>query len=426
MNPSGKKRRIAIGLIGALLVSWAGWSVLKPAPASGPGEDAALISPPAAVVQPAMQGASSVTPHAASGGSTALAAQPTNMQPTKGSTPQQLAQIEAQWCTHAQQAHQQAVASIEQSHPINFLEKLDKQRFEARVQAEQDLPTSEARWLVRKRLKTRWIEQLRAQGDPRSLATASFLTLESSPADKSALAFQAEAASTRDPYVLQLWRAVGRYCETYGGCQKLPKERWAQVEPSNALAWLAGLDESTGMSDAQWQGLARASYASNHTNELRVRLLNLLATTPPGLELEVGLELVGHISMPMDVRAPSVSSLAQECRKPEAASRYRKTCLHASSLFWDTPQASFFQRGQAMALASGLSATAEPIWAARLAELEALGEEALKLHVETEFDTKSPKEGCGKLIARKQRMLDMAKLGPWHVAQQLIAERAVR
>ncbi len=79
-----------------------------------------------------------------------------------------------------------------------------------------------------------------------------------------------------------------------------------------------------------------------------------------------------------------------------------------------------------MALAAGLKATAEPIWSARLAELEALGEEALKLHVETEFDTKAPKEGCGKLIARRQRMLDMAKFGPWHVAQQLIAERAVR
>jgi hypothetical protein len=349
-------------------------------------------------------------------------------------TAQQLEQIEAQWCSHAKQAHEQAEASIEQGNPIDWsdFKNIDRKRLEAASQARVALPTSQARFAVRQRLVNSWIAHLRNQGDARSLATAAFLVMDGAASHESgwaenAMAFYAEALRTRDPYILRLWQHGSRCCGMPGlTCQTLPRTRWAQIEPSNLLAWLPDFQDTAGLTEAQWQGIEAARYVRDYQYELKARLLALLAKTPPGLELEMGLELVESSNLHGSL-GPSALTLQRECIKPDAASRYRSACLHAANLFWNAPQTSMTDRLMALSLIEELNALGDADWAQRFADLKALSPEMQVALGQAESEPKEwRKAGCDKLQMRRQRLLDIAEGGTWKAAKTLLAKGAAR
>jgi hypothetical protein len=341
---------------------------------------------------------------------------------------QQLEQIEAQWCSHAKQAHEQSEASIKQGNPLDMSAptKIDGGRLNAAVAASVNLPTNQARYAVTARLQKSWIAQLRNQGDARSLATAAFLAIEGVGRDdgwaENVMAFHAEASRTSDPYVLQLWQFASRWCGTRGtSCQALPHTRWAQIEPNNLLAWLANVQGSKGLTEAQWRGVEAARYVRDYQYELRARLLALLAKTPPSLELEIGLETAER-----GLFSPSVLTLERECTKPEAANRHRNACLRAASLFWNAPQALLMDRATALALSERLNAQGDAVWAGRLVEFNAISHEVGTALLQAELEPKEWRKGCDKLPARRQRLLDIAEGGTWKAAQTLLAQGAAR
>ncbi|MFN7694144.1 MAG: hypothetical protein ACK5O3_08880, partial [Burkholderiales bacterium] len=247
--------RYAAGLLGVLLLLWAGWTALgrSAEPESIPVAKANPAGPQAAMAAASMPSSvpfMAAAPASQASSATAVAAPSPRRTPLPArATAQQLEQIEAQWCSHAKQAHEQAEASIEQANPIdwNDFKNIDDKRLEGATRASLDLPTSQARFAVRERLLKSWIAQLRNQGDARSLATALFLVMDGVGAHEegwteNAMAFYAKASRTNDPYVLQLWQYGSRLCGRPGmpglTCQALPKARWAEIEPNNLLAWL--------------------------------------------------------------------------------------------------------------------------------------------------------------------------------------------
>jgi hypothetical protein len=430
--------RYAAGLLGVFLLLWAGWTAIGRSPEPEPipvakttldGRHAALAAASAPSSVPLMAAAS-----AAQASSTTAVAAP-NQRSSRHSdraTAQQLEQIEAQWCSHAKQAHEQAEASIEQGNPIDWsdFKNIDEKRLEAASQARMALPTSQARYAVRERLLKSWIAQLRNQGDSRSLATAFFLFMSEAAAHEdgwaeNAMAFHAEALRTSDPYVLQLWQQGSRRCGMRGTtCQALPKTRWAEIEPNNLLAWLPDFRDAGGLTDAQWQGVAAAGYVRDYQHEFRARLLALLAKTPPGLELETGLGLV--TSSYLFGSGISALTMHRECNKPDAAGRFRNACLHAANLFWNAPQTSVADRAMALSMSEKRKALGDVEWAQRFAELKALSPEMQMALRQAESEPKDWNKSCDKLPARRQRLLDIAEGGSWKAAQTLLAKGAAR
>ncbi|MFN7695387.1 MAG: hypothetical protein ACK5O3_15225, partial [Burkholderiales bacterium] len=228
------------------------------------------------------------------------------------------------------------------------------------------------------------------------------------------------------PYVLQLWQQGSRRCGMRGTtCQALPKTRWAEIEPNNLLAWLPDFRDAGGLTDAQWQGVAAAGYVRDYQHEFRARLLALLAKTPPGLELEMGLELV--TSSYLFGSGPSALTMHRECNKPDTAGRFRNACLHAANLFWNAPQTSVADRAMALSVSEKRKALGDVEWAQRFAELKALSPEMQMALRQAEYEPEEwRKAGCDKLQVRRQRLLDIAEGGTWKAAQTLLAKGAAR
>lgn len=343
---------------------------------------------------------------------------------------QQLEQIETQWCSHAKQAHEQSEASIKQGNPVDRSNpaKANYGQLEALLA----LPTSQARLAVRGRLLKNWVAQLREQGDPRSLATAAFLVISTGSTNtegwaENASAFQTQALQTNDPYIWNLWQSASRSCvgrETT--CRTLPETRWAEIEPGNLLAWLADFQNPKRLSEAQWRGVEAARYVRDYQFELKARLLALLAKTPPGLELEIGLELV-ELSSPRDSMGAAAFILEKECIKHDASSQHRNICLGAAALFWNAPQHSLLRRLTALSVGMKLNPLGDADWAGRWAEIEALSPEMIRALDQAESEPEEwRKAGCDKLQMRRQRLLDIAEGGTWKAAQTLLAKGAAR
>jgi hypothetical protein len=338
---------------------------------------------------------------------------------------QQLKQIEAQWCSHGQQAHAQSMASVEQSHPINPGHS-DAQRSLARAEATNALSTTRARYMVKDRLQREWVAKLRARGDSRSLATASFLERKHVYGDeRRALEarLEAQALGSSDPYVLQLWLLGRNYCAFGDPCPPQAKARWTQIEPENLLAWLPTGGSKTPLTDAQWSGISNARYARSHHYELLRRLLALLADTKPSLELEVGLE---SIELLRSSHGTSVGWLERHCQETVEGSVQRKACLHAAELVWNNPQPSWGDRTDTLGIVVAQGATQQPLWGTRIAELMSMGEVSAEVHRKTDYGLLDQQLGCDKLPARRQKLLNIAEGGAWLAAERTLKAQGAR
>lgn len=329
---------------------------------------------------------------------------------------QQLAQIEAQWCSHGLQAHRQSEASVFQGEG-GAVNAADPQAMDRMVTALRALPTTQAQEAVRQRMLAAWVERLERQGDPRSLATALYLRVEHAAgwSEAAEAAFQQQAATTTDPYVLHLWRQHDRACSLRGDCRTVPADRWSRIEPDNLLAWLPPGWGPVSLTDAQWAGVAQAKYVRAYHRDLQLVLLPLVRELPPGLELDVGLAFITQVDIPPVVAPERIFTACS----PEAVRQGRRqACLHGADLLWRQPQVNLMDIAKALAMAKGLNAEAEGPWPGRMAEALALGNfNATEFHM-LDMGAAPKVAACDALPTRRERLTEIAQQGSWRVAQR--------
>ena len=364
---------------------------------------------------------------AAAMASTAMAANLQTRQPVLAATEQgvanrtidqELKQIEAQWCSHGQLAHRQVEASISQSFArddFKRAESLSRQ------------PYQQAQYLVRSRLLHQWAQRLKNQGDERSRATAAYLILslrrdwEAEWAQELSW-MQAAALRSTDPYLLHLWSKDPGECQRKKQCQGVPAARMVEVEPANLKPWLRAVFEGASPSEAQWRGMAQASYARSYDIELQSRLLALAGSLPPGLELQVALDFIRS-----DARRGSqeMVTLGRICKTPEAVRTRKATCLHAADLIWRQEQATYDDKVEAFLLVGSFAAFEDAPWADRAAALMALGPSGLSAVDKAQAGVVPFKE-CVQLPNERKRLTDLAKLGVWRATLGDAADVALR
>jgi len=337
---------------------------------------------------------------------------------------QQLAQIEAQWCTHGMQAHRQSQASVFQGAGGN-VSTSDPQAFDNLVTAMQALPTSQAQFAVRRRLLAGWVERLQRQGDPRSQATALYLQVEhvAGWSEAAEATFRQQAAATTDPYVLHLWRQHDRDCSMRGNCRAVPRNRWSVIEPDNLLAWLPPGSGPASMTDAQWAGVARAKFLRSYHHELQLTLLTLARDLPPGLELDQALDFITSFD-----NRPVVSPdrILTACEPESVRQSRRQACLHGADLLWRQPQPALMDIAKALAMAKQLNADREGAWPARRAEAEALGHFNANEFLMLDMGAAPKVASCEALPAQRERLTAIAQGGSWRLAQRDAAASAQR
>lgn len=340
------------------------------------------------------------------------------LSPTQA-TPDQLAQIEAQWCTHGLQAHRQSLDSFFQSNR-------DASGMPTHTGAEalRSLPTTQARMAVQSQLLREWVERLQSQGDPRSVATALYLQVDKGAGWSAAseAAFLQMARTTSDPYVLHLWRQHDTACRYRNECA-VPLAKWSTIEPDNLLAWLPpGLEAAT-LTDTQWQGVAQAKYAKAYYPETQARLLALTQELKPGLRLDVGLEFITNLAIVPDVVPARILSICE----PDATRRERRqACLHGANLLWSAARPSLLDRAKSLALVKALGAHNEAHWPARIQEGQALGNFTMAGVLADDMGGSPTVATCEQLETRRQRLVDITTRGTWALAQSEGAANARR
>ena len=213
----------------------------------------------------------------------------------------QLAAIEAQWCSHAAQAHQQATDAIDASHPmIDDRPGADQSSPDAEASRERNfkarkaLPTEKAKNQLAARLVREWHAALLKRGDLHARATAHYLGATSvhfySERQQEGRQLRQLAQQHADPYLARLWRKLGEGCyREQDHCKGPPPDHWSKIEPANALAWLPEWQDKSPLSEQQWQGLAQARYARAPGHKLEALLLELVAPLPAGMALDIAL-----------------------------------------------------------------------------------------------------------------------------------------
>ena len=381
------------------------------------GEDTAPMQPavatPWGASGPTSPGAAASTPAPAA--SLAVGTVPSAAAPP-GLSAMQLAQIEAQWCTHGMQAHRQSEASVFQG-AGSSLNSSDVNAIMDYGKAIGALPTSQARRAVQQRLLVGWVDRLQRLGDPRSQATALYLQVEHGAGGREVAeaAFRQQAATTRDPYVLHLWRQHDRACSLQGACTAVPASRWSAIEPDNLLAWLPPGFGAVSLTSAQWEGLSRAKYLRSYQYELQAVLLALAQDLRPGLELDVALEFIAHMAA---AQAVSADRVLAACQAPAVRQAHRQACLHGAELLWTQAQPSLMDVAKALGLARVLDAEGEGAWPVRMAEAQALGNiNTTEFHLMAAGSLPKP-QSCDGLPLQRERLAEVAKAGSWRLAQR--------
>ncbi len=328
----------------------------------------------------------------------------------------QLAQIEAQWCTHGMLAHRQSEESVLQGEG-GAVNTADPQAMDRMVNTLRALPTTQTQEAVRQRMLVAWVERLERQGDPRSLATALYLRVHHAAgwSETAEAAFRQQAATTTDPYVLNLWRLHDRACSLRGDCRAVPAERWSAIEPDNLLAWLPPGWGPVRLSEAQWAGVAQAKYLRSYHRDLQLALLPLARELTPGLELDVALTFILQVNVPPAI---ALDRFASACLPEAARQQHRQACLHGADLLWHQPQAGLMDVAQALAIAKGLHADGEGPWPARMAEAMALGNfNTSEFHM-LDMGAAPKVASCDGLPTRRMRLTEVVQQGSWRVAQR--------
>ncbi|MDI4633725.1 hypothetical protein J7U46_11760 [Pelomonas sp. V22] len=214
----------------------------------------------------------------------------------------------------------------------------------------------------------RWIHVLKQRGDERSLATADFLDALIGRDDLTRFGAAAQrlhqrASRSSDGFVQAL--AAQRSCAPSLGCtQAVPRERWAQLEPGNLSAWLAGAPSRQPVSDDWLNGLMQASYDNSYRGEL----MSLLRSLPP--QLPAGPRRfsrdLGLIGINAAQSASSLRGLNQHCAGGSDGER----CRALAEKLWTLREANLMNWMQNLTLVRH-SPPMAAVWEARAQEAEA-------------------------------------------------------
>ena len=414
---SGLALALALALaLGLLLAGGLGWIGLREAavPAATPASPpAAPASAPPPAAMPAPAASASVSPGVRPAASAATPAAPDHA----GLSPERLADIDKQWCTHGHEAHLQAQQVLNQTYPITIQSnKLDRDILKARVDAASREPGTQALRARQTQLKARWVGLLRQRGDLRSQALADYLTTTLTAGAEAAAAQRQllnRAQGSQDPVVFMVWQMARTYCFEQSFCSALPLSEWRKLEPLNLLAWMP---ERIGAGPAalDWAALQRTTSANSHLQEVQALLLPLLDQESPGLTLQAGLGLVQQFSGLWPVMHGSLP-LASACiAMPDPTGGTRDAaCRHAAELLWRSPSSGLFEAQFALTMAAAAGQEEQAPWAARSAfvkGLSAADEQALK---NLEFRSRWDEQGCEAQPRQRQTLKDLALSGFW-------------
>ena len=343
-------------------------------------------------------------------------------------SPQQLDQIEKQWCTQGLKAHRQALQALDRAFPLHAgAGKFGRAVAEARADAAIKELGTRALLLVEDRLKRRWIEQLRQRGDMRSLAAADYLlsTLGRGDAAQASalLHLLSLAQSSRDPLVFMIWRLANPYCGSQPHCSALPMSDWRSLDSLNLLAWLPTRTNGQSADELNWDALARSTFASTYLEDFQALLLPLLDEEPPGMALQQGLSLISQLRHEWPGDAGTVV-LAQACiETPESAATQRAICLGAADLLWRSPSSGVFEHKFALGMAALTGATERPPWAERLAFVKSLSPADGQRLMDLEYPANRDGQDCESQPQQRQQLKEQARKGLWAAALESVGGR---
>jgi len=345
-------------------------------------------------------------------------------------SPERLAEIETQWCTHGLQAHQQSRQVLEQAYPVTMKDgRLDMHALKAHVDAQSRELGAQAQNAVQERLKGRWISQLRQQGDPRSLALADYLLTTVRFGPEATEAFQhllGLAQSTRDPMVFMVWQLAKPYCWRQDFCKALPLSAWRELEPENLLAWLPAHLPGDEPPALDWSAIQRSRHARSYLEEAQALLLPLLEQEPPGLTLQAGLAFVNQLDSLWPITKPGLA-LFRPCMQAADTSQGARqaACRVAAELLWRSPSAGLLDFQVALGMAETAGLQDQSPWAQRMAFAKDLtAEEGKALHA-LEFRSPWSDQACEAQPRLRQVLKDRVRLGFWAAAVGPARWRAV-
>jgi hypothetical protein len=137
------------------------------------------------------------------------------------------------------------------------------------------------------------------------------------------------SASGADP-VVSMWAALYA-CASDSSCDDVPVDRWVQVEPGNAAAWLLWMQRHPARRAEGLSALLQATHFSMHEEAL---LALTMASVPAGLPayLEPSLWILA-IGIDAALPWPHLPSLRQLCRPPlRPGTESREVCDHLATL----------------------------------------------------------------------------------------------
>ncbi|MBB2486574.1 hypothetical protein H5407_15215 [Mitsuaria sp. WAJ17] len=335
-------------------------------------------------------------------------------------SPEQLARIEQQWCTHGLKAHQQTRQALYRVYPLSKDGlSLDPEALHARTQAALKEPDAQAMLAVEFRLKKRWIEQLRQRGDMRSQAAADYLQLSMSAPDEAraaSLHLLSLAQSSRDPMVFMTWQLARSDCLGDAHCSALPMTDWRTLDAGNLLAWLPTRGNGQNATDLDWDALARTRFANSYLEDFQALLLPLLDQEAPGLGLQQGLAVLTRLGT-LWPASSSALALGRACVETgETLPARRAACLHAADLLWRSPSAGVIEYKLAVGMASLAGVTEQSPWSERLALVKGLSAADGQHLMELEYPSNRDNQDCETLAEQRRQLKERLRKGLWAAA----------
>lgn len=421
--------RLAVVLSGLLMVgAGVGWRVMERSGEAGGAVQAGTPAPTAAASaarRPGVAAVPSVSP--ASGVSAASA--PSGAVGTRRPwdlPPEKVAEIEKQWCTHGQVAHQQAMAAVDRATPLDF--SASQVDISARVQAKLQDVGVQAREAVKQRLMQRWVTQLQARGDLRSRAAAAFLGARIDYGRDSSFhmpVLRALAEGSRDPLVWHLWRQARGSCFDGAPCGPRTLRPWHEIEPENLLAWLPLLRDASEIPESHWAGIRAARYARSYQEDFLGLLLTLVEGETPSLALQEGLALIEHLSQTWPTIGAS-SPLVDACTSsgPAQSEQRQADCRRAAELLWTAPHPELHDRLASLRMAAANGAGEQAAWKAREAFVRTFTDADYRRFMEMQFRTGGDQQPCDAQPRQRETLKTIARAGEWAAA--LGPERSAR
>lgn len=396
-----------------------------PASTSPPTPPAGRASTPGPASSTARPAALAALPAASAPASAAL---PARQRPGDLS-PEQLAQIEKQWCSHGHAAYLQAMAAVKRAHPIDHsASEPDLAAIQAWGDARRRVNGQQARDAVRERLQRQWMQRLQQAGDPRSRAAAayigasSFFFAERRPYQQQ---LRSLAEAGRDPLIWHLWRKVRHGCFDDDPCGPAALKPWREIEPDNLLAWLPEFMSRQSIQAPDWAGIQATRHARSYQEDFIGLLLPLVEQETPGLALQEGLELISRLShiWPTEGATLALLEACAEANQAPAAER-QAACFHAAGLLWNAAQPQFFDRSFALRMATAAGQLEQSPWAERMAFIKTLSQDDGDKLLASRFRHSWDELGCDAQPRLRQQFKLIAQGGEWAAA--LGAERAAR